>query len=106
MKMKLTESVESAKKIGLGFTGFDYIFLISYAAVATAFGFFVHSKLIFIYIIFHIYFAFFLRAKTHRLANRRNIEHIYFMLTKDIICYKPYIKGEDYYEDKHEKERE
>lgn len=90
--IKLTESIKTHGKFNNYFTGKDIIFVIIYMGISFALSPLVHPSMQPEFMVFSFLVAVFLRWKSRLNPKRKNLESIYFLLTKDNTTYIPHRK--------------
>lgn len=87
-----TDSIESKTKVKGNFEVFDLFFMLGYVGISYGLMGMVHETLHIPFMIFSFLMAGFLTMKSTFNKKRRNYESLYFLISKDLTVYRPFIK--------------
>lgn len=92
----ITETLESRSSVFLNYDAFDFLFMVLWMGAAFVLMKNVHESLSVIYMIFSFLTGLFLCTKSTMNSKRKNYESLYFILTKDLRVFRPFLDmGED-----------
>lgn len=91
-----TESIESKTRVFGSFDVFDLFFIMLYVFLCYGLRIYVHPALRAAFLIFSAAVAIFLVSPSGGNKKRKNYESIYFLLARDVTCYRPFWRKDNF----------